>query len=69
MEELDRTVTVRVTNDTRSLIRHVCRLRHEHVTTFIRRSILMEFARLGFMQDEQKKALGILLEKEKEALP
>jgi len=29
----------------------------------------MEFARLGFMQDEQKKALGILLEKEKEALP
>jgi len=37
----------------------VCKARGEDLSDFIRRSIRKELASLGFLSDEQKKALGI----------
>ena len=41
------------------LIKQVSRARGEDLSDFVRRSILKELASLGFLSDDQKKALGI----------
>ena len=40
-------------------LRDVCKLRGEDVSDFIRRAILMELGRLGYLDLEQRKALGV----------
>lgn len=42
-----------------SQLRDVSKAREEDVSDFVRRAILKELARLGFLSPEQKKALGI----------
>lgn len=40
------------------LIKRVSEARGEGISSFVRRTILQELARLSFLDDEQKKALG-----------
>lgn len=40
------------------LLRKVCQARGENISNFVRRSVKMELARLSFLSDEEKKALG-----------
>jgi len=41
------------------LIKKICKARGEDLSDFIRRAIRMEFARLSFLSEEEKKALGL----------
>lgn len=45
-----------------TLLKQVCQLRGENVSGFVRRAVKMELARLSFLSDEEKKALGFALE-------
>ena len=40
------------------LLKKVCQLRGEGVSDFVRRAIRIELARLSFLSEEEKKALG-----------
>jgi hypothetical protein len=40
-------------------LKHVCRLRGEQISDFVRRSVKIELARLGYLTREELKALGI----------
>lgn len=40
------------------LLKKVCQLRGENVSGFVRRAIKTELARLSFLTEEEKKALG-----------
>lgn len=40
------------------LLRKVCQARGENLSNFVRRAVRMELARLSFLSDEEKKALG-----------
>jgi len=40
------------------LLRKVCQARGENISNFVRRAVKMELARLSFLSDEEKKALG-----------
>lgn len=40
------------------LLKHVSKARGEDLSDFVRRSIRLELARLSFLSDEEKKALG-----------
>jgi len=42
-----------------SLLKEVCKLRGESMSTFIRRSVRKELATLSYLPNEQKKALGV----------
>jgi uncharacterized protein (DUF1778 family) len=53
------TIGVRVSKEDRELLNAVCKARGEDLSDFVRRSILKELASLGFLSDDQKKALGI----------
>jgi hypothetical protein len=44
----------------KKLLRKVCDARRETITDFVRRSVMAELARLSFLPDNQKKALGVL---------
>jgi len=41
------------------LIQLICDARKEDTSSFIRRAVRREFARLGFMSETEKKALGM----------
>lgn len=41
------------------LLRKVCQARGENLSNFVRRAVRMELARLSFLSDEEKKALGV----------
>jgi len=41
------------------LIKKVCEARGEDLSDFVRRSVKMELARLSYLSDEEKKALGM----------
>ena len=43
----------------KKLLRKVCVDRRETVTDFVRRSVMKELARLSFLPDSEKKALGV----------
>lgn len=51
----------RVTPELYEMLKTVSRNRGEDVSDFMRRAVLTELARLSFLPDAQKKALGIPL--------
>lgn len=65
MRDLNKIVTIWVTDDLWALLWKVSGDRGEDVSAFIRRAVLSEFARLSFLPEEQKKALGIPMKPEK----
>ena len=52
-------IGVRMTQATKKLLEKVSKNRGEDVSDFVRRSVLKEFASLGYLSDEEKKALGV----------
>lgn len=52
-------VSVRFTKRIRDLIRKVANARGSDESTFIRQAVHQELARLSFLTDDEKKALGI----------
>jgi hypothetical protein len=58
LSHLKKVVGVRVTEDLYSKLSTVSEARGEDVSDFVRRAILKELASLGFLSEEQKKALG-----------
>ncbi len=57
---LDKVLTVRVTDKLHGLVVNVCTNRGEDVSDFVRRAVLKELAELSFLPSEQKKALGVV---------
>lgn len=47
-------------NEDKKLLVKVCKERRETVTDFVRRSVMTELARLNYLPDSSKKALGVL---------
>ncbi len=54
-----KTLAIRFVKDDVSLLCRVCNSRGEDLSSFIRRSVLLELARFGYFSNEKKKALGI----------
>jgi hypothetical protein len=52
-------IGVRITDKDRRLIEKVARARGEDISSFVRRAIFKELASLGYLPDEEMKALGI----------
>jgi len=59
MQNLVKVLGVRVTESLHSKLLVVSEARGEDISDFIRRAILKELANLGFLPENQKKALGI----------
>lgn len=57
-------IGIRITNEDRELLERVSKARGEDISSFVRRSIRKELARLSFLSIEEKKALGIKSEVE-----
>jgi hypothetical protein len=55
--ELDM-IALRIEVEEKELLRRICRARGEDLSSFVRRAIRMELARLSFLSEEEKKALG-----------
>lgn len=53
-------VFARMPEDEMKLIKEVCRSRGEGISNFVRRSVLTELARLSYLSEDRKKALGVL---------
>mgnify|MGYP001045514509 CR=1 FL=1 len=51
-------VFARMKEEDVSLLKEVCQARGEDLSDFVRRSVKMELARLSFLSNEEKKALG-----------
>jgi len=51
-------VTFKLEEADRELLEKVCRARGESFSSFVRRALRMEFARLGYLSQEEHKALG-----------
>jgi hypothetical protein len=56
---MSHSVNARIDTDVHELIRKVAKARGEDVSSFVRRSILSELARLSYLPPEQGKALGL----------
>lgn len=56
-------ISVRILSENKNLLSKVCRARGEDLSDFVRRAIRKELAALSFLPDEDKKALGIEVEK------
>ena len=54
-----KTIGFRVTEEFYELLKMVCEFRGEDISDFIRRAILKELGKLGYLPVEQTKALGI----------
>jgi len=52
-------VTARFPMEDANLLKKTARDRREDVSSFVRRAVLMEIAKLGLLPDEQRKALGV----------
>ena len=59
MRSLTRTVGVRVTNELAELLREVSTARGEDVSSFIRRCVRKELAKMGYYPEDVLKALGM----------
>jgi uncharacterized protein (DUF1778 family) len=55
----DRIVFARMRREDVQLIKEICEARGEDLSDFVRRAIKRELARLSFLSEEEKKALGI----------
>jgi len=53
-------VGIQMEKDLKELLQNVAKARGEAVSSFIRRSIKKELARLGYLPDAEKKALGVV---------
>jgi len=51
----------RMDKETTVLLRSVCKARGEDLSNFVRRAVKIELARLSYLSDEEKKALGLPL--------
>lgn len=58
-DEPDVLIHTRVPQKIKKILKDVCTRRGESEADFLRRSLLKELADLGFLTDEDKKALGI----------
>ena len=56
-------IGIRVSPELHGIVTKVSKARGQNMSGFLRRVLLEELARLGFLPDEQKKALGITTEK------
>lgn len=52
-------IVVRFKPDIKELARKVAKDRGEDLSDFVRRAVKTELARLSFLSDEEKKALGV----------
>lgn len=52
-------ISVRIDSKTISLVNKVSKDRGEQLSDFVRRAIRIELANLGYLNDDEKKALGI----------
>jgi hypothetical protein len=55
----DSLILIRLEGKIAKVLKVVARARGEHVSSFARRAIMVELARLGFLAPEESKALGI----------
>ena len=62
-ERLTENLSIRLTKRDLALLVKVSRARGEDPSSFIRRAMRMELARLGFLSEEEMQALGIKNEK------
>ena len=54
-------VFARVSPGDRKLVESACRARGENISVFVRRAVRTELAKLSFLPDRDKKALGVPL--------
>jgi hypothetical protein len=59
---LDKIIFARVDETDFELLRKVCYARRENISSFVRRAMRMELARLNFLSDLDKKALGMVVQ-------
>jgi len=52
-------IGVRMPREHIKLLKKVCKARGEDLSSFVRRAIYKELARLSFLPEEAKKALGV----------
>ena len=52
-------VGFRISQEDRRLLDEVCKARGEDLSGFIRRSVRRELAKLGYYEEEVRKALGV----------
>ncbi len=48
-------------DEDKKLLYKVCEDRRERISDFVRRSVMSELARLSYLPDSEKKALGVLV--------
>jgi hypothetical protein len=56
----DPVIFARIPKNVVKLLKNVSKNRGEDVSDFVRRSVYKELASLSFLSDEQKKALGVV---------
>ena len=54
-------VTVRFGQSDKDLLIKVCKNRREDISGFVRKAVMSELARLSYLPDSEKKALGVLV--------
>lgn len=59
MSELTKLISARVPKTLHSQVKEVSDARGEDISDFVRRALYRELASLGFLSENQKKALGI----------
>jgi len=59
-------ISVKFPEDLKSLVEEVSKKRGECLSTFIRRAVKRELARMSYLSENEKKALGIRKENKKE---
>lgn len=52
-------LSVTIDEKTYSLVTDICKIRGEHITDFFRKAVKAELASLGYLNDDEKKALGV----------
>jgi uncharacterized protein (DUF1778 family) len=53
------TISARMSETDKVLLEKVCESRQEDVSDFVRRAVRVELARLGFLTEQDRKALGL----------
>jgi len=52
-------ISVRLDSKTISIVKKICEDRGEQLSDFVHRSIKFELGKLGYLNEEEKKALGV----------
>lgn len=58
-EKYTETLAIRMTKQDLALLQRICKARGEDASGFLRRAMRIEFAKLGFLSEEEKQALGL----------